>query len=146
MTKIVSGRTGKGVAWDSNRRTTTPKVLQTGGRYIYMRRPTIWLRAIDNHRLGSGARLEATDARNLPKPVKVTLRTRNKFAQTQNELLRWIKNLNPGLYTENRRILDKQPDPKGQRLILHIDRTPFWPLRGSDTRSLHDFHREELRS
>jgi hypothetical protein len=41
-------------------------------------------RAIDNHRLGSGARLKATDARNLPKPVKVALRVRDKVAQTQD--------------------------------------------------------------
>jgi hypothetical protein len=35
-----------------------------------------WLiKAIDNHRLGTGARLKVTDARNLPKPVKVALRT-----------------------------------------------------------------------
>jgi hypothetical protein len=39
-----------------------------------------WLvKAIHNHRLGTGARLQATDARNLPKPVKVALRTREKF-------------------------------------------------------------------
>jgi hypothetical protein len=67
-----------------------------------------WLeRAIDNHRLGSKARLKATDARNLPKPVRVALRTRDKVAQIQDELIRWIKNLNPGLLTENWRIMDK---------------------------------------
>jgi hypothetical protein len=42
-----------------------------------------WLtRAIDNHRLGSGARLKVTDARNLPKPVKVALRTRDNIAKS----------------------------------------------------------------
>jgi hypothetical protein len=61
-----------------------------------------WLiRAIDNHRLGSGARLKATDARNLPKPIKVALRVRDNVAQTQDELLSWIQHLNPGLHTEN---------------------------------------------
>jgi hypothetical protein len=59
------------------------------------------IRAIDNHRLGSGAKLKAVDARNLPKPVKVALRTRDRVAQNQDELLRWIKNLNPGLHMEN---------------------------------------------
>jgi hypothetical protein len=55
-----------------------------------------WLvRAIDNHRLGSGARLKAIDARNLRKPIKVPLRTRDKLDQTQDALVRWIKNLNP---------------------------------------------------
>jgi hypothetical protein len=44
--------------------------------YIYMRR------AIDKHRLESGARMKATDARNLHKPVKVALRMRDKVAET----------------------------------------------------------------
>jgi hypothetical protein len=51
----------------------------------------------------------------------VASRTRDKITQTQDKLLKWIKNLNPGLHTENWRILDKQPEPKGQRLILLID-------------------------
>jgi hypothetical protein len=55
-------------------------------------------------------------------PVKVALRMRDKVAQTQDELLKWIKYLNPGLHTEHWRILDKQPEPKGQRFILLIDR------------------------
>jgi hypothetical protein len=47
--------------------------------------------------------LRVPDARNLPKPVKVALRTRDKVAQTQDELLQdsipsngryWINNLN----------------------------------------------------
>jgi hypothetical protein len=43
-----------------------------------------WLiKAIDNHRLESGSRMKATDARNLPKPVKVALRIRDKVAQNQ---------------------------------------------------------------
>jgi hypothetical protein len=47
-----------------------------------------WLiRAIDKHRLGSGARLKETDAWNLPKPIKVALRVRDNIAQTQDELL-----------------------------------------------------------
>jgi hypothetical protein len=65
-----------------------------------MRRPTAHT-AIDNQRLGSGTRLKATDARNLTKPVKVSLRIRDKVVQTQDELLGWIKNLNPGLHMEN---------------------------------------------
>jgi hypothetical protein len=82
-----------------------------------------WLiRAIDNHRLGSGSRLKATDARNLPKPVKVALRTRDEIAQNQDELLNLIKNLKPGLHTGNWRVLGRQSEPKGQKLILHIDR------------------------
>jgi hypothetical protein len=68
------------------------------------------------------ARLKATDARNLIKPVKVALRTRDRVAQTQDELLSWFKNLNTGLHMENWRMLGRQSEPKGQRLILHIDR------------------------
>jgi hypothetical protein len=79
------------------------------------------IRAIDNHRLGSRARLKATDARNLPKPIKMALRVRDKVAQTQDELLRWIQHLNPGLHTENWRVLGRQSEPMGQILFLHID-------------------------
>jgi hypothetical protein len=39
-------------------------------------------------------------------PVKVALGMRNKFAQTQYELLKWIKYLNPGLHTEHWSALD----------------------------------------
>jgi hypothetical protein len=78
--------------------------------------------AIDNHRLGSGARLKATDARNLPKPIKVALRVRDNVAQTQNELLSWIQHLNQRLHMETWRVLGRQSEPKGQRLFLHIDR------------------------
>jgi hypothetical protein len=82
-----------------------------------------WLiRAIDNHRLGSGAKLKTIDARNFPKPIKVALRVRDKVAQTQDELLRRIQNLNTGLHTENWRELGRQSEPKGQRDSLHIDR------------------------
>jgi hypothetical protein len=37
-----------------------------------------FIRAINDNRLGSGARLKAMDARNLPKSVKVALRTKDK--------------------------------------------------------------------
>jgi hypothetical protein len=94
-----------------------------------------WLiKAIDNHRLESGARLKATDARNLPKSIKVALRIRNKVVQNQEELLNWVKNLNPGLNTEHLRVLDKQPEPKGQRLILHIDRGSYTSIKSTGHR------------
>jgi hypothetical protein len=59
----------------------------------------------------------------------VALRIRDKVAQNQQELLRWIKNLNPGLHTEHWRILDKQSEPKGQRLILLIDRDSYTTIK-----------------
>jgi hypothetical protein len=70
------------------------------------------MRAIDNYRLELGVRLNATDTRNLLKPVKVALRTRDKVAQNKNELLNWIKNLNQGLHTENWRVLGRQSEPR----------------------------------
>jgi hypothetical protein len=61
-----------------------------------------WLiKAIDIYRLESGSRLKATEARNVPKPVKVALRIWERVAQNQEELLKWIKNLNPGFHTEH---------------------------------------------
>jgi hypothetical protein len=97
-----------------------------GGTLIYIcadQQSGQWLiRATDNHRLESGARLMATDARNLPKPIKVALRVRDKVAQTEDELIRWIQNLNPGLHMENWRVLGRQSEPKSQRLFLHTDR------------------------
>jgi hypothetical protein len=92
-----------------------------------MWQPTVWswlIRATDNHRLGSGVRLKATYARNLPKPVKVVLRTRDKVAKSPDKLLKLIKDLNQGLHIEHWRILDKQPEPKGQRLSFLYTRTP----------------------
>jgi hypothetical protein len=89
-----------------------------------------WLiKAFDNYRLESGARLKATDTRNLPKPVKVALRIRDSIAQNQEELLKWIENLNPGLHTEHWRVLNKQPEPKGLKLILFTDRDSYTRIR-----------------
>jgi hypothetical protein len=58
-----------------------------GGALIYIcadQQSGQWLiKAIDNYRLESGARLKATDARNLHMPIKVALRIRGKVAQSQ---------------------------------------------------------------
>jgi hypothetical protein len=45
------------------------------------------IKAIDNHRLGAGARLKATVGRNLIKPVEVALRTKNKIAKSLDGVL-----------------------------------------------------------
>jgi hypothetical protein len=66
----------------------------------------------DNHMLRSGARLNATEARNLPKPTKVAHGKKNKIANSLHELLKWIKDLNPWLHTEQRMVLEKQPELK----------------------------------
>jgi hypothetical protein len=59
----------------------------------------------------------------------VALRTRDKAAQNQEELLKWIADLNPGLHTENWRVLNKQSESKGQRLILFIDRDSYTTIQ-----------------
>jgi hypothetical protein len=89
------------------------------------------MKATDNYRLESGGTLKATVARNLPKPIKVALRIADKIAQNQEELLKWIKNLNPGLHTEHWRVLDKQSKPKGQRLLLFIDQDSYTTIKST---------------
>jgi hypothetical protein len=51
----------------------------------------------------------------------VALRTRDKFTQTQDELTKGIKDLNPGFHTEHWRVLDKQSEPNGRRIILVVN-------------------------
>jgi hypothetical protein len=63
-------------------------------------------RATDDNRLGSGTRLKVKDTRNLPKPVKVDIRTKDKVAKSPEELLKWIMDLKPGLNTEHQRMVD----------------------------------------
>jgi hypothetical protein len=75
-----------------------------------------WLKnAMHGHKLRQGTTLRA-------KPVKMDLRTGDKQSKDTKELLQWIRDLNPGLSTEDWRVLDKQPEPKGHRLILLVDR------------------------
>jgi hypothetical protein len=50
---------------------------------------------------------------------------KENIARNPDELQQWIKQLNPGLHTEYWRALDKQPELKGQRLILLIDRDSY---------------------
>jgi hypothetical protein len=44
--------------------------------------------------------LKAIDTKDLPKPVKMALRTSDKQSKDTEELLQWIRDLNPGLHTE----------------------------------------------
>jgi hypothetical protein len=71
------------------------------------------IRVTVNHRLGSVAMLKATDNR---KVRQVALRMKDKVPESPDELLKWIKDLNPGLHTEHWRVLDRLHEPKGQRL------------------------------
>jgi hypothetical protein len=87
--------------------------------YMYVVQQSVqWLiKALDKNRLEAGVRLKATDANNLPKPFKVALRIRDRAALNQEELLKWIKNLNPGLHAEHWRVLNKQTEQKCLRII-----------------------------
>jgi hypothetical protein len=72
--------------------------------------------------LGSEIRLKATGARNLPKSFKAAFRTNDKVAKSRNELPKWTEDLNSGLHTELWRVLDRQRELKGRRIILLTDR------------------------
>jgi hypothetical protein len=56
--------------------------------------------------------LKSTGAKNLAKSVKVALWVKDKFAKGFDELLKWIKDLNPGLNMEHWRVLDRDPLPR----------------------------------
>jgi hypothetical protein len=81
--------------------------------------------------------LKVTEARNLPKPVKVALSVRDNVAQTQDELLQWVKSLNPGLNTEHWKVLDKQSEPKGQIFIMLIDRDSLATIGSTGNKDLY---------
>jgi hypothetical protein len=68
-----------------------------------------------------GARLKASDAKHTPEPVKMALRTRDKVAAGPEELLKWIRSLNPGLCKEDWTVLDSKDEPIGRRLVLLVD-------------------------
>jgi hypothetical protein len=55
----------------------------------------------------------------------MALRMKDKVAKSPAELLKWIKDLNPGLHMEHWSVLDKQPKQTGQRLILLITGAPI---------------------
>jgi hypothetical protein len=91
-----------------------------------------WLiTAIHGFQIREGVRLKAIDAKHLPKPVKMALRTKDKVATGPEELLKWIKSLNPGLHTENWRVLDSKDEPIGRRLILLVDQDSAKIIKGT---------------
>jgi hypothetical protein len=46
-------------------------------------------------------------------------------------VLNWVKDLNPGLHVEHWRVLVRQPELKGQRLILLIDWDSLTAIKGT---------------
>jgi hypothetical protein len=91
--------------------------------YVYADQQSVqWLiKATDNHRWGSGGRLKVADTTNLPNPVKVALRMKNKVAKCF-DVLRWIRDLDP----EHCSVLEGLPELK--RLIL-INRHSFQVIK-----------------
>lgn len=59
----------------------------------------------------------------------------DKVEKSPDELLKWIKDLNPGIHTEYWRILDKEPEPKDQRLILLTDWDSHIAIQGARYRT-----------
>jgi hypothetical protein len=80
-----------------------------------------WLNAaLHGFQIREGARLKATDAKHLCKPVKMAVRTKDKVTTGPEEPLKETKNLNLGLHTEDWRVLDSKDEPTGRRLILLV--------------------------
>jgi hypothetical protein len=97
----------------------------------------LWrFRATDNQRLRSCPRLKGLDARNLPEPVKV--------ATNPDDILRFIKDFNPGLNTQHWRVLDRLPEAKAQGLLLVIHWASFTTIKNSATRYSHNSFRKPL--
>lgn len=48
----------------------------------------------------------------------MALRKKDKIAESLHELLKWIKDLNPGIHTKQQMVLDKHPELKDQWLVL----------------------------
>jgi hypothetical protein len=71
--------------------------------------------------LREGTKLKAMNANNRLKPVKMTLRSRDKQSQDTGVLLWWIKDLTLGLSTTNWRVHDTQLELEDQWFILLID-------------------------
>ena len=57
--------------------------------------------ALNGFQIREEVKLKATDTKHLHKPVKMTLRMRDKVSSGPEELFQGIKSLNPGLHTEN---------------------------------------------
>jgi hypothetical protein len=53
-----------------------------------------------------GVGLKATEAKHLPKPLKMALRTGHKLSVGHEEFLKWINRLKPQLHMENCRVLN----------------------------------------
>lgn len=81
-----------------------------------------WLKAnLNGQKLKEGLTLKVMEARDLPKLVKVAFRTKDNETRDPKVLLKRMKMLNPGMKTEHWKVLDKQVDEVGQRLILLVD-------------------------
>jgi hypothetical protein len=89
--------------------------------YADLRRVDWLIAALHGFQIREGARLEATDAKHLPKPIKMALRTGDEVSTDPEELCKWIKSLNPGPHTDNWRVLNSREEPSSRRHILPVD-------------------------
>lgn len=98
--------------------------LQDGALVYYCddQQSANWLQKnIQGARIKENTILKVVDPKDLPKPVKVALRTRDVTTVDTKALLGRIQRLNQGLNTVHWKIIDKQADSSGQRLILMVD-------------------------
>jgi hypothetical protein len=58
---------------------------------------------------------------NLPKPIKIALKSKDIITKNSEVLFRHLELMNPGIKTTYWKLIDRQRDSKGQRLILLID-------------------------
>jgi hypothetical protein len=68
--------------------------------------------------------LEAMDMKDLPQLVTMAVRTKDRQSKDTEELLKWLKDLNPGFYMDNWRVLDNfwkntSTETKGVILGVH---------------------------
>lgn len=98
--------------------------LQDGALIYYCedQNSCLWLqKCLNGTTIRDNFVLKVMDAKELPKPVKVAFRTRDLTTSDPKVLLRRVQLLNQGLCTEHWKVVNKQTDPTGQRLILLID-------------------------
>jgi hypothetical protein len=79
-------------------------------------------------------RLKAMNAKDLLKPVKMTLRTRYQQSKDTREMLQCIKNLDLGLSTENCSFLTYNSSQKANRLFYRWSGSWPTPLKRPATK------------
>lgn len=76
---------------------------------------------LDGFKLKEDLLIKVVEAKELRKPVKVAFRTQDNMTEDSQAVLRRLKRFNPGLSTERWKVLNRQADSVGQRLIMLVD-------------------------